>query len=416
MASTNIAEHLLTAESSVRKAVSSGVAHLSTSDYQLFGRTITLNEEKVLNFSSCSYLGLELSPTLAEGAEQALHRYGTQFSASRAYVSLGLYEELESYLEEMFGSPTIVTATTTLGHLSVLPVLVDSRDAVILDHQVHASVNMASQLLRARGVRVEMIRHNRIDMLEARIKKLQQTHNRIWYIADGVYSMFGDFAPAAALHSLLSEYECLNLYIDDAHGTSWTGAKGAGFAKPWFAEHPRVLVAASLNKSFASAGGAMIFPDEKQKDLVRHLGGTLMFSGPVQPPMLGAAIASAKFHLSDELPPLQQKLNGLIQHFRNQAILKRINLYQPSDSPIFFVPAGIPDVAYGMVKRLLDLGFYTNIAAYPSVPYRQAGIRITLNNHLETEDINRLLDAIAQELPRFQAQFQDEPKAEAVRK
>jgi len=405
MAGTNIAEHLITAEATVRKAVKAGIVHLNTEDHQLEGRRITLKGQKVLNFSSCSYLGLELHPALKAGAEDALHRYGTQFSASRAYLSLGMYEELESLLGEMFQSPTLVAPTTTLGHLSALPVLIDSQDVVILDHQVHASVNMATQLLRAQGVRVEMIRHNRMDMLETRIKKLQHKYNRIWYLADGVYSMFGDFAPVAGLSSLMDTYECLHLYIDDAHGTSWTGARGAGFAKPWFAGHPRVYLTASLNKSFASGGGAIIFPDEKSKSQVRTMGGTLMFSGPLQPSMLGAAIASANLHLSDELPILQDELMDKIKHFQQEALFMNVPLYQSSDTPIFFIPVGVPSTGYEIIRRLLDEGFFTNLAAYPSVPYRQTGVRITINNHLSKSDITQLLATVAQELPPILAKL-----------
>ena len=41
----------------------------------------------------------------------------------------------------------------------------------------------------------------------------------------------------------------------------------------------------------------------------------MIFSGPVQPPMLGAAIESAKIHLSDELPALQAALRERVELF-----------------------------------------------------------------------------------------------------
>ena len=45
-------------------------------------------------------------------------------------------------------------------------------------------------------------------------------HKRIWYVADGLYSMLGDFADFEALKQLLDAHAKLRLYIDDAHGTS----------------------------------------------------------------------------------------------------------------------------------------------------------------------------------------------------
>jgi hypothetical protein len=38
----------------------------------------------------------------------------------------------------------------------------------------------------------------------------------------------------------------------------------------------------------------------------------MIFSGPIQPPMLGAAIASARIHLSPEIVQLQKELQERI--------------------------------------------------------------------------------------------------------
>ena len=123
------------------------------------------------------------------------------------------------------------------------------------------------------------------------IERVAPKHSRIWYMADGVYSMFADLAPFAQLKELLDRYPQLHLYIDDSHGVSWAGRHGRGPALDALAGHPRVVVACSLNKSFASAGGAIVFPDPEMRRLVRTSGGPMIFSGPVQPPLLGAAIS-----------------------------------------------------------------------------------------------------------------------------
>ena len=82
--------------------------------------------------------------------------------------------------------------------------------------------------LRAQGASVEIVRHGEIEALDARIRDLSATHDKVWYLADGIYSMYGDFAPAQALTHLMGEHEKLHLYIDDAHGMSWYGKNGRG--------------------------------------------------------------------------------------------------------------------------------------------------------------------------------------------
>src|ERR1700690_187706 len=98
-----------------------GIAYCTTEDYELNGRIIHVNGAELLSFGSCSYLGLELDPRLKAGAIDAIQRYGTQFSSSRAYLSVTPYTEMEDKLRKMFGQPVILAPTTTLGHMSNIP-------------------------------------------------------------------------------------------------------------------------------------------------------------------------------------------------------------------------------------------------------------------------------------------------------
>ena len=115
---------------------------------------------------------------------------------------------------------------------------------MLLDHQVHASVQMAANQLRVKGTTVELVRHNNMERLEAMIERLATAHDRIWYMADGVYSMFADLAPFAELRELLDRHPQLRLYVDDSHGVGWAGTHGRGPALEVLGGHPRVIVAA----------------------------------------------------------------------------------------------------------------------------------------------------------------------------
>ncbi|MEM9896710.1 MAG: aminotransferase class I/II-fold pyridoxal phosphate-dependent enzyme, partial [Bacteroidota bacterium] len=378
MPQTRNQERLDLVQKTVSHAVEAGVVYLHTEDEQLGGRFIKLDGKDLLHFGSCSYMGLEQNRAIKDATIDAVNLYGTQFSSSRAYVSLGMYEELEALLHQIYGQPTLVSASTTLGHMSNIPMLIEEGDAIILDHQVHASVQMAVQLMVAKGIKVEMIRHNRMDMLDARIKKLQQNHQRIWFMADGIYSMHGDLAPYAEMSELLERYEQLHLYVDDAHGISWTGKFGRGTAVSHFKGHPRVYITGSLNKSFAGGGGALIFPNEAIKQKVKMGGGTMIFSGPLQPPVLAACVASAKHHLKSSFEDEQKRFLHKIQ--ATNRMIQQKNLYQPAieDTPVFFIEVGMPDDTIELVKRLMSRGVFVNTGAYPSVPYRKSGVRFTI--------------------------------------
>jgi 7-keto-8-aminopelargonate synthetase-like enzyme len=392
-------ERLAILDEVLTEAAGKGLLQLDPDDGPLDGRTISLDGRPRLNFGSCSYLGLELDPRMQAAVVEAVMRYGTQFSSSRGYMSSPQYRQLEPLLGEMFGGHVLVTPTTSLGHLSALPVLVDSNDAVILDHQVHASVQMAANQLRVKGTTVELIRHNNIERLEAMIERLAPRHSRIWYMADGVYSMFADLAPFADLALLLERHPQLQLYIDDSHGVGWAGRHGRGPALDALGMHPRLIVAASLNKSFAAAGGALVFPDPELRRRVRTAGGPMMFSGPIQPPLLGAALESARIHLSDELPVMQESLRERVELFTELAEEFCLPLATTDLTPIRYVPLGLPVVAHDVIGALLDEGFYTNLGTFPAVPMKHAGVRVTLTLHHTCDDIRALVEALGRHVP-----------------
>jgi len=265
-------------------------------------------------------------------------------------------------------------------------------------------VQTAVKMLKLRNIHIEKVRHSRMDMLEDKIKTLGQKFRKVWYLADGIYSMLGDCAPMQALTTLLNKYEHFNLYIDDAHGMSCFGKHGAGYVKSQLWQHERVYLVTSIAKSFSACGGVMVYPNEKIKQKVRHCGGTMLFSGPIQPPVLGAAIASAKIHLSTEIMTRQEALQSRVDFFNNKAAELSLPLIGKSESPIFFIGMGKPENGYQIVKKLMDNGYYANLSVFPSVSIKHTGLRIPITLHHTYDDIEHLLNIVAEQLPEVLAQ------------
>ncbi len=371
------------------------VHNFTTTDVQIPNSSIVVGAYEMVNFGSCSYLGLEKHEALQNGVVEAVQKYGTQFSSSRTYVSHGLYKELENLFDQIFHRPVIVTASTTLGHLATIPVVVGKHDAVILDLQVHSSIQMTVQQLKAKGIPISIIKHNCMESLETKIKHLYNKHEKIWYFADGVYSMYGDYAPFTELDNLLEKYEKFHLYIDDAHGMGWEGKKGCGVVFKNMKQTEKMILAVSLNKSFAAAGGCIVFPNKEIEKKVRNCGSTYIFSGPIQPPMLGAAISSAKLHLSEQLPIMQAHLMELIEYTNARLDALGFPQFQKTESPLFFIPVGLPKICYDIIAQMKDKGFFLNTASFPAVPMRKSGIRFMVNAFLNKEQIDAMLTTLS---------------------
>ena len=374
-----------------------GIGNCHAEDLRFDGRHVRIRGRDLVNFASCSYLGLELDPRLIEGAIDATRRFGIETSSSRAYLSSPLYTEFEEAIEQIFGGAHVVVApTTTLGHLAALPVLIDDDDVIILDHQVHSSVQMASKLVHADGTTLEVLPHNNLDRLEDRVVALAKTHRHVWYMADGIYSMFGDRAPIAKIVEILDRNEQMRVYIDDAHGMSWCGPNGSGSVMDVMPLHPRMVLSTGMAKGFGTGGGLIVSSSPEIKKKVRRFGPTLLFAGPLQPPILGAAIASARIHLSPEIAQMQAELIERLAIFAERVARYPIPVVSPGNTPVGFVGTGPTQVSHILCSRLIQEGFFTNPAQFPATPARRSGNRFLISRHHTREDLEGLADALAE--------------------
>jgi 7-keto-8-aminopelargonate synthetase-like enzyme len=386
-------------EKSIGGAAREGAMMLLAGPGEYDGRRVDVDGEPRFNFGSCSYLGLELRHELTQGVIDAVRRYGTQFPFAQPFLKCPLYGELESLLGQMTDGHVLVAPSTTLAHIAAMPVLVGPSDAVIVDQFAHASVYTGARLIR--GAHTEILPHNRLDLLVERVTQLSKKHDAVWYALDGLYSMRGDLAPLGELSELLAQFPALRLYIDDAHCTSWMGKHGRGYTLDRMVDRDRLVVALSLNKAFSAAGGALVFPSAALKDRVRLAGGPMLFSGAVQPPMLGAAVASARLHLSEEFADLQKRLIARIERVHDLAEELDIPLASEDLTPIAFIPCGPHEVTFALCHAMRRRGYYIAPAVFPGVPYNKSGLRLTVSLHNDDREVAEVMSVLAEEIRRF---------------
>jgi 7-keto-8-aminopelargonate synthetase-like enzyme len=397
-------ERNATVDSIHQEAIQHGIYFLNPDDQELHGRTFVLRGRELLAFASCSYLGLEHHPELVEGVIRSVRRYGTQFSATRGFVSAPSYAELEALLSELFGGHALVCSSTSLGHQAALGVLATEKDAIVLDHQAHYSVHQAAALSRTAGCHVEVVRHGELERALEIIQRLAPQHRTVWFGVDGVYSMYGDTVPVDLLAQALRIAPNVRLYVDDAHGMSWMGKHGRGSFLTRMDFSERIVLATSFAKAFAAGGACLLFATEKERQFVRKTGGPLFFSGPMQPPMLGAAIASARLHLSEEIYEHQARLQERVR-LANRLIREAgLPLLVENETPIFFLRLGLPRLAFKVARRMMDEGIYVTPSVYPTVPMRRGGIRLSLTAGHTLEDVTRVIEKLAVHIPAVLAE------------
>jgi len=400
MAKINHSSYLDVVHNIVSTAKGQGVMHIQSEEKYFDGDAFTVDGAQLKNFGTCGYLGMEMHPKLIEGSIEMTKKFGTQFSMSRTFIQAPYMKELEEHISKIFnGHKALCYSATSTAHISVLNTLIKPTDCIVLDQQVHFSVQYPCKSLKTQGTEVQMIRHSDWKMLERILINGANKYERIWYMADGVYSMYGDFPDTDKLAELMQKYPKLHLYFDDAHGMGWEGKNGAGYVFDRLGVNERIILISTLAKGFGCVGGTAIFGDEEMYEKVNLFGGPLTYSHPLSPGTAGAAIASAKIHLSDEIYKLQNELKELIAYTNFQLSNKNLPNISSPHSPIYFIGAGSYKVTLNLVNRMLKDGFYLNPATFPAVPNDKTGLRFTITRHRTKEDIKAFVDALAYHFP-----------------
>jgi 7-keto-8-aminopelargonate synthetase-like enzyme len=177
------------------------------------------------------------------------------------------------------------------------------------------------------------------------------------------------------------------------------GTHGRGAALEHLGGHERVIVAMSLNKAFSCAGGALALPSADLRTRIRRCGGPMLFSGPIQPPMFGAAVASSRLHPTAEHARLQDEFMRRIVYARTAAKEARLPLATSDRTPIFFLSCDSVGECIDAARQFGELGFFVCPSAFPAVPVNRPGVRFTVGLHNELGDIDALIAAARQVIP-----------------
>jgi 8-amino-7-oxononanoate synthase len=366
--------------------------------------------------ASNNYLGLTADERVMEGAEDALHRYGTGLTGSRLLNgTTPLHLELERELAEWMNTDDAIVFTT--GHqanVGTLGTLLGPSDTVIVDSGDHASILDGVLLSKAK---MRPYRHNRMDKLERALERAEGDGGGVLVVVDGVFSMEGDVAPLVDITELCAHYGA-RLMVDEAHGAGVLGARGAGTAELLGIEERVDLRMGTFSKSFASCGGFVAGPADVI-DYLRISSRAFLFTASGVPAALGATLAALRIIRSPEGPPLLAAVLEQARYFANglRTLGFRVLSGEPvrlgpgEDAPVRTVVTPIVPVLVGddwkaalLWRALYDGGVFTNCALHPAVPPGGALLRTSVMATHDPAVLDRALAVFARVKSEFEAE------------
>lgn len=327
---------------------------------------------------------------------KAIEEYGAGSGSSRLLCgSLKPHHDLEEALAAFKGAPAALSFSSGYGAaLGVICALLGKDDIVVLDKFSHASLVDAARLS---GAKLRIFAHNDLGELEHILQWTAQrsgaARQRVLVITESVFSMDGDRAPLREL-VLLKEKFGAWLMVDEAHATGLYGRAGRGLVSEAGLGEQIEIQLGTLGKALGSAGG-FICGSRALVDYLVNRARTFIFSTAPVPAAAAAAAAGVCFvqsHHGDE---------------RRAELWNRCNQWQredrarPAGSQSAIIPLHIGDEqkAISVAAALREKGIYIPAVRYPSVPRKQARLRLTITASHASSEVARAGEVLAQLMP-----------------
>jgi 8-amino-7-oxononanoate synthase len=277
-----------------------------------------------------------------------------------------------------------------LGNLGAITALVSARTLLVLDAHAHASLIDAARLSGAETV---VAPHSDPTALA----ELLDSHpgRRVVVVIESVYSVDGDLAPVAQLHTICRAHGAL-LLVDEAHAVGALGPDGGGVVSgSGLAGEPDVVVTATLSKALGGAGGVVA----GGAALIRHLIDTsrpFIFDTAL-PPAVAAGVRTA-LRLARNSDQLRATVTQRASHAFTVLRGAGFAVVAPA-AGVLSVLAPSATCATQWAAACREQGVAVGCFRPPSTPDRQSRLRLTVNAGVSQPEFARALDVVIATAP-----------------
>lgn len=357
----------------------------------------TIGGECYINYASYNYLGYSGHPQVAQAAKDAIDRYGTSVSASRAVSGeRPLHRELEQALAALYDVEDAVTFVS--GHatnVTSIGYLFGPRDLIVHDELIHNSVLQGIQLSGARRLSFP---HNDWQALDRLLGEQRQHFERVLVVLEGIYSMDGDYPDLPRFVELRQRHRVF-LMVDEAHSLGVMGATGKGIREHFGLAGSDVDIwMGTLSKTLSSCGGYIA----GQKALVenlRFLAPGFLYSVGMPPPVAAAALAALR--CMQQEPQRVATVQARGEQFLRLARAAGLDVATSTGLAVIPVITGSSLKATLLSGALFRRGINAQPILYPAVPEKAARVRFFVSCLHSEAQIAETVAIVAEELARL---------------
>lgn len=335
------------------------------------------------DFISNDYLSFARSEELKKKiAEHFLKTDGIGATGSRLLSgNLETAELLEKDLSEFFQYPkALVFPCGFTLNCGLIAAVASDRDAVLMDENAHASLKNGLKLSPAHGF---FFKHNDLNHLETRLKRIRNLYENIFIVVESLYSMDGDLCNLEKVLELSQIYGA-RLIVDEAHAVGSFGEKGRGFLSG-FEDHEHLFASViTFGKALGCQGAAVLGSEELIKYLQNFCHSFIYTTGLST---FSLVAMQESLNLLKKDPEQRKQLQERIGFFNKKMGIER-------QSPIYSLRFSNTNLLREASASLKEKGVGALPIYSPTVQKGKERLRLSLHAHNSEDEIQLCIDAL----------------------
>jgi len=367
-----------------------------THDVRAGARSV-IGGQKVVNFASYDYLGLNGHPDITSAVAAATAAWGTSVSASRITAGeRGFHHQLERALADIYeAEASLVFVSGHATAISTIAALLGPRDLILHDVLIHNCVVVGAQLC---GATRRSFPHNDMQTLAEILATTRDRFERVLIVSEGLYSMDGDGPDLARLVELKERFGCW-LMVDDAHALGVLGKTGRGIFEMAGIDPKRVDIwLGTLSKTLVSCGG-YVAGSQVLVDFLKLTAPGMVYSVGLPAPAAVAALTAIK--LMQREPERVERLQSNGQYFLSRAREANLDVGGSWGYAVTPIILGDSLKTILLADRLLKRGYNAFPIIPPGVPEKSARLRFFISSEHTSEELDGAIDALCEELAQL---------------
>ncbi|MGI4746373.1 MAG: aminotransferase class I/II-fold pyridoxal phosphate-dependent enzyme [Janthinobacterium lividum] len=364
-----------------------------THDVRAGARSV-IDGNRVVNFASYDYLGLNGHPEITSAVADATAEWGTSVSASR--ITAGerdFHHELEQSLADIYESEAALVFVS--GHataVSTIAALLGPKDLILHDALIHNCVVVGAQLC---GATRRSFPHNDMAALADILAGSRERFERVLVVSEGLYSMDGDGPDLARLVEIKEQHDCW-LMVDDAHALGILGDTGRGVFEMAGVDPKRVDIwLGTLSKTLVSCGG-YVTGSRALIDYLKLTAPGMVYSVGLPAPACIAALTAIRLMLREPERVARLQSNG--RRFLAAARAAGLDVGTSWGYAVIPIILGDSLRTITLADRLLSRGYNAFPIIPPGVPERSARLRFFISSEHTHAELDGAVIAICEEL------------------